>query len=110
MDVRITARHCAVPESTRHKAAEEIQRLSRLAPRAAAAQVRFEKEHGAPHVETQLSVPGRASMIASATAASFRAALDQAVTRLERQLQRRRRRQQRRRGGARPASLAMADE
>jgi ribosomal subunit interface protein len=110
MDVTITARHCAIPAATRETAIERIRRLTRFEPRAATALVRFERERGAHQVETVVSVPGGQSLIARATGASFRAALEQAAARIERQMRRQRQRARQFRAVSREAFTAPLTE
>lgn len=90
MDVRITARHCSITDSTRALTDARVSRLTRFEPRVAAADVLFSDDGGSRrHVEMRVSVPGAAVIQAHGEADSFRAALDRAADRLERQLRRR---------------------
>jgi ribosomal subunit interface protein len=106
MDVTITARHCAIPPTTRARATDRLRRLARYEPRLSAAQLRYERDHGEHHIETLLAVPGRGALVAHGSGESFRSALDSAVGRLERQLLRRRARARRQRAAPPVTSAA----
>jgi putative sigma-54 modulation protein len=90
MDVRITARHCTITDSTRDLARRRVERVTRFQPRATAAEVLFSEESAFKHAELRMTVPGGAQLHAHGEAATFRSALDRAAERLERQLRRRR--------------------
>jgi putative sigma-54 modulation protein len=89
MDVRITARHCSITDSTREFAETRVSRLTRFEPRVRAAEVLISDDAGSRHAEVKVAVPGASLMQAHGEADSFRAALDRAVDRIERQLRRR---------------------
>lgn len=97
MDVTFTARHTEAPMRIRDRAEARLQRLARLEPRATAADVIFQEDHGDCRVEVRLRGPGH-TIVAHGSAASFRTSLDQAVDRLSRQLRRRLEQQRPRRG------------
>ncbi len=90
MDIRITARHCSVPDALRDTAQSRVSRLTRYEPRANAADVQFSEENAFKHVDVRVSVPGATQLHARGEGHSFRTALDRAVARLQRQLRRRR--------------------
>ncbi len=89
MDVRISARHCTIPESTREVAHTRVARMTRYEPRATAAEVLFSDENAFKHAEIRLNLPGRSQLQAHGEAETFRSALDRALERLDRQLRRR---------------------
>ena len=93
MDVVITARHCTVPDPVRLRTAERFERLQRYHPRMVSADAIFHTENGAHHVETRVLVArGGQPLVARGSGDGFRAALDQALDRLGRQLRRQRER------------------
>jgi len=106
MDVRISARHCTITETTRDFARKRVERMTRFEPRTAVAEILFSEENAFKHVEIRMSVPGGAQMHARGEADTFRSALDRAAERLERQMRRRRTRNTDRR--ATPATEMMA--
>lgn len=106
MDVRISARHCTITETTRELARKRMQRMTRFEPRAAAAEILFSEVNAFKQAEIRLSVPGSAPMHARGEGDTFRSALDRAAERLARQVRRHRTRSTDRR--AAPASQAMA--
>ncbi|HEX7049569.1 MAG TPA: ribosome-associated translation inhibitor RaiA [Longimicrobiales bacterium] len=86
MDITITARDCTLSRSIQRRAEAGIRRLGRFEPRVQAASLRFRRERGLHHVEARLTVPGVPLVIARASDADCRTALDRATGRLERQL------------------------
>lgn len=92
MEVTVSAIHCTIPESMHEHAARLGRRLDRYEPRAASMALRFENPNGLRTVEARLTSAGGPPMLARATGATYRAALNQAVDRIERQLKRRRQR------------------
>lgn len=92
MLVNVTARHCTVADSIRRRAVDRLRRMVRFEPRVDAVDVIFEHDHGLHAVEVRAFVSGSATVIAHAAAADLRAALDQALSRLGRQLKRQRER------------------
>ncbi|MHB1170867.1 MAG: ribosome hibernation-promoting factor, HPF/YfiA family [Longimicrobiales bacterium] len=97
MDVRISARHCTITDSTRDLARRRIERVTRYEPRASAAEVIFSEENTFRQAEVRVTVPGGSQAHAHGEGATFRSALDRAAERLERQLRRRRARSRDRR-------------
>ncbi len=105
MDVRISARHCTITDSTRDLARRRVDRVARFEPRASAAEILFSAQNAFKHAEIRMTVPGGVQLHSHGEAESFRSALDRAAERLERQLRRRRGRTRDRR--AVPATEAM---
>jgi ribosomal subunit interface protein len=111
MEVTITARHCAIPESLRDQTERLLRRFQRIHTRATSAVACFEKEAFEKNVEIRLNVGGGPPLIAHASGPTFRAALDRTVDRLDRQVKRRRDRWVQRRSATavrrpEPSSLA----
>lgn len=100
MDVTITALHCTVPDSIRELTERRMAGLERYGRRAMSAAVSFANDHGRKTCEARIGIAGGPPRIATATAPTFRAALDLAADRLERQLKRYQDRRRRRRGAA----------
>jgi ribosomal subunit interface protein len=92
MDVTISARHGTVSAGIRRHAVDRLRRLERFERRPARAQVFFDAQRGAKKVEAHLTVMGGGLFIAHAAAPSYRNALDRALERLTRQIQRYRKR------------------
>lgn len=90
MNVIVSARHCAPPETIRGLATARMERLLRYEPRLAEAEVALDMEHGRPSVEARLSVRGAGVVVANAEGETFEAALGRTADRLGRQLRRRR--------------------
>ena len=88
MDVGITARHSEIPSSVADRARERVGALERFEPQATAADIIFDLDHGVSRAEIKLVTAGRTS-VAHGSGNTFRAALDEAVERLTRQLRRR---------------------
>jgi ribosome-associated translation inhibitor RaiA len=86
MRTAITARHCDIPDELRARAQTLLQRLTKLAPRAHDAQVLFVQDHGTPTVEVRLHTARGAVYVGTAGAADLRTALDRAVAKVRRQL------------------------
>jgi ribosomal subunit interface protein len=92
MEVTVSAIHCAIPESLHDHAARLGRRLERYNLRAASIVLTFENPNAQRTVEARLTAAGGPPLLAQATGDTYRAALNQAVDRLERQLKRRRQR------------------
>jgi ribosomal subunit interface protein len=86
MRITITARHCDIPEDLRARARARLERLARLAPRAHHLQVIFAADHRRPSVELRLHTVRRQVHFATADGADHRSALDRAVAKVRRQL------------------------
>jgi putative sigma-54 modulation protein len=85
MQITITARHCELPERLRERARTLVERLARVAPRPHHGKVVFIGDHG-PTVEIQLHVPHGEIHVGRAQGADHASALDLAVARVRRQL------------------------
>src|SRR6267378_830771 len=77
MRITITARHCEIPDELRARARERLERLARIAPRPHDGRVVFVADNGRPTVEVRLH---------TARGAVHRSALDLAVAKVRRQL------------------------
>jgi len=86
MRITITARHCEIPDELRLRARTLVERLSKIAPRPHDGQVIFLEDHGAPTVEVRLHRARGAVHVGTAVAADHRTALDLAVRKVRRQL------------------------
>lgn len=98
MDVTITALHCTIPDSVRDLTERRMSALERYGRRATSAAVSFSADHGQKACEARVGIAGGPPRIARATGPTFRAALDRAADRLERQLKRYQDRRRRHRG------------
>jgi ribosome-associated translation inhibitor RaiA len=86
MRTTITVRHCEASDELRARARELIARLSKLAPRPHDAQVIFLEDHGGAAVEVRLHAARGQVYVGTADGADHRSALDRAVARVRRQL------------------------
>src|SRR5213083_1599408 len=80
MRITITARHCEIPDELRGRA------RARLAPRPHDGRVVFVADHGRPTVEVRLHTARGAVHVGTARGADHRTALDLAVAKVRRQL------------------------
>jgi ribosomal subunit interface protein len=87
MQVIVTARHCEIPDALRAQARLAMARVTKAAHRPQRAQVVFDVGHQRKVVELKLMLPRGATRIATGEAADFRTALDRAVEKLRRQLE-----------------------
>lgn len=108
MRVQITERHCDVPDDVLERTNEQLTGLVKYEPRASAADVVFEEEKLTRAVEVIIHVDGAEQVVAHGAGTEFRAALDQVVDRLRRQL--RKQRQRRRDHQAPPLAESMGGE
>jgi ribosomal subunit interface protein len=92
MEVTISAIHCTIPESLHDHAARLARRLDRYNLRAATLALTFEKPNAQRSVEVRLTMAGGPPLFAQAMGDTYRAAMNQAIDRIERQLKRRRQR------------------
>ncbi|HUF51703.1 MAG TPA: ribosome-associated translation inhibitor RaiA [Longimicrobiales bacterium] len=92
MEITINARHCSVPDSLRNQAAQRLGRLERLDRRITAATLVFDGAANDRRAEARIAVAGGPPLVGQGRAATLRAAMDGAISRLERQLKRRRER------------------
>lgn len=97
MDVTISALHGTIPDSLNEHASRHARRLEKYSLKAAALAVFFEKEYGQRVAEARLTVAGGPPMIGRATGATYRNALNEAISKVERQIKRARSRQRQRR-------------
>lgn len=86
MRVTVTARHCEVSPELRALTRERVSRLARLAGRPHGAQVVFSDDHGVSAVELRLHTSRGAVLVGRGSARAHRSALDQAMARVRRQL------------------------
>ncbi len=86
MRITITARHCEIPDELRARARAQVERLAKIASRPHDAQVIFGEDHGAPAVEVRLHTARGQVHVGCADGADHRTALDQAVAKVRRQL------------------------
>ncbi|MGH7504862.1 MAG: ribosome hibernation-promoting factor, HPF/YfiA family [Longimicrobiales bacterium] len=105
MEIKITARHCTIPDGARTHAHRLLRRLDRLQARATTATLDFEQDTFQKLVDARLHVAGHPPIVARGTGPTFRSALDNACDRLERQLKRRRQRRLQRRTELPPRRL-----
>jgi ribosomal subunit interface protein len=86
MRITITARHCDIAEDLRVRARARLERLSRVAARPHHLQLIFGAEHGRSTAELRLHTNRRQVHVATADGADHRSALDRAVAKVRRQL------------------------
>src|SRR6266480_2737922 len=86
MRITITARHCEVPDELRARARERLARLARIAARPHDGRVVFVADHGRPTVEVRLHTARGTVHVGTARGADHRTALDLAVAKVRRQL------------------------
>ena len=86
MRVTITARHCEIPDELRARARSLLERLTKVALRPHDGQVVFLADHGAATVEVRLHAARGAVHVGTASAPDHRTALDRAVAKVRRQL------------------------
>ncbi len=86
MHVTITARHCEIPEELRLRARTLLERLCKVAVRPHDGQVTFTADHGSPRVEVRLHAARGVVHVGRAEGPDHRSALDRAVARVRRQL------------------------
>ena len=86
MRITITARHCEIPDELRVRARTLLERLTRVASRPHDGQVIFGADHGSPAVELRLHTARGQVYIGTASGPDHRTALDRAVARVRRQL------------------------
>jgi ribosome-associated translation inhibitor RaiA len=90
MRTTMTARHCDVALELRARARALLERLGRVASRPHDAQVLFAEDHGEAVVEVRLHTARGQVHVGKALAADHRTALDRAVARVRRQLDKKR--------------------
>ncbi|PYP49989.1 MAG: hypothetical protein DMD45_12670 [Gemmatimonadetes bacterium] len=86
MRITITARHCELPPEVRARARALVERLARVAPRPHDARVVFDADHGRPSVEVRLHAARGALHVGTARGMDQGSALNLAVAKVRRQL------------------------
>jgi ribosomal subunit interface protein len=90
MDVRIITRRATVGDTFLRQAEERVRKLDRYEPRLQAVAIVVDEDRGRVSVEARADVPGAPPVVASASGATDRSALDGALQKLRRQLRRER--------------------
>ena len=88
MRVTITARHCEIAPDLRVRSRELLERLGKVAGRPHDARVTFEEDHGEALAEVRLHTARGMVHVGSGSGPDHRTALDRAVARVRRQLDR----------------------
>ena len=101
METTITTRHSEIADALRVRAERVVERLARLAKRPTAAHVTFGVDHQRSTAEVRLTAARGVVYVASGEAADHRTALDRAVAKLRRQLDKLEANPRRRAGSAR---------
>jgi ribosomal subunit interface protein len=86
MRITVTARHCEIADELRVRARALIARLERIAPRPHDSQILFSADHGRPTAEVRLHVARGVVLVGTARGADHRSALDLAIAKVRRQL------------------------
>jgi ribosomal subunit interface protein len=86
MRITITARHCEISDELRARARARLERLARIAPRPHDGSVVFVADHGRPTVEVRVHTARGVVHVGTARGADLRTALDLAVAKVRRQL------------------------
>jgi ribosome-associated translation inhibitor RaiA len=86
MRIGITARHCDVSPDLRLRARTLVERLAKVASRPHDGRVIFADDHGVATVELRLHTVRGAVLVGRAEGTDHRSALDRAVARVRRQL------------------------
>ena len=86
MRITITARHCDLAPEVRARARALVERLARVAPRPHDARVVFDADHGRPAVEVRLHAARGVLHVGTARGADQGSALNLAVAKVRRQL------------------------
>ena len=86
MRITIAARHCELAPQLRARARNLVERLARVAPRPHDARVVFDADHGRPTVEVRLHAARGVLHVGTARAADQSSALNLAVAKVRRQL------------------------
>jgi ribosomal subunit interface protein len=90
--VQIATRHCDVPSDVLEKTEELVAGLSKYSPRASSAEVVYTEEKLTKGAEIIMHIDGGAPLVSKGEGGEFRAALDQSMDRMSRQLRRQRER------------------
>lgn len=86
MRITITARHVEVSEELRARTRALVDRLARVASRPHDGQVIFAEDHGTPTAEVRLHTVRGQVLVGVSDGTDHRSALDKAVARVRRQL------------------------
>ena len=86
MRITITARHCDVADELRARARTLLERIGRIAPRPHDSRILFVADNGRPLVEVRLHAARGVLHVAKARGSDHRSALDAAVAKVRRQL------------------------
>ena len=86
METTITARHGEVPDDLKVRAAEVLERLAARTTRPTSARVTFDTGKAGASAEIMLKAARGTTHVAKADAEDHRTALDQALAKLQRQL------------------------
>ena len=87
MEIKISARHGSLSETTQAKLAAKVEKLTRLFERVTAIEVTVNLEHvDAPIVDVKVSAEHRHDFLASSQAEDLMAATDAVMHKLEQQL------------------------
>jgi ribosomal subunit interface protein len=86
MRIIITARHCEIADELRVRARTLLGRLERIAPRPHDGQILFDADHGRPTAEVRLHVARGTVLVGTARGPDHRTALDLAMAKVRRQL------------------------
>jgi ribosomal subunit interface protein len=86
MRITTTARHTEISPELRARARSLVERLAKFATRAQGAQVIFGGDHGVATAELKLHIQRGAVLVGHAEGDDHRSALDLAVARVRRQL------------------------
>lgn len=89
MRITITARHCVIPDELRARARALLERLGKVAARPHDGRVIFADDHGEAAVEVRLHTARGKVHVGKALADDHRTALDLAIARVRRQLDKR---------------------
>jgi len=97
MEVKVSALHGTIPDSLNDHAVRHARRLERYPLKAAALSVSFEHASGRRAAEARLNMAGGPPLIGHGIGATYRNALNEAISKVERQLKRARARKRQRR-------------
>jgi putative sigma-54 modulation protein len=92
MEITINARHGKLPDSLRNQAQQRLSRMERFDRRLTSATLVIDAVPNGHHAEARIAPAGGPPLIGHNNAATLRAAIDGAISRVERQLKRRRER------------------
>lgn len=88
MDVTINTRHCKVPDSLKNQAVQRFGRMERIDRRITTATLVFDDAGAVRRAEARLTIPGGSMLVGHGQGTTYRAAMDGALSRLDRQLKR----------------------